>query len=463
MARAILILLVLALGVLVGRLTAPGTPAVPNQGTPRGLSAPGGSANAPFPGQAAPGQGRPGGFASQGTPGSGQPLPVQLARVEVGTLEATRQVGGTVVPAIQANVPAQVGGVVVRVLKNPGDPVKQGEAVVQLDTQALQLALANARASLRSAEINLATQTRTTLEARSRLEAQVRSAQAALQAAQQNYQATLRVKALGGASETEVAQAQAALAQAQANLEAAQSALADNLRAEQETLAALRVAVEQARNQVAQAELNLQNATIRAPFAGSLLAVSATPGAYLAPGATAFVLAQGLRVQFSVPPEEAHLLPVGSEVRFTLGAQTYPLRVEQNAGGTASGGLVLLLARLPEGVRLPLNAVGPVSYTVALARGPLIPVNALQSDGSQLFVYVAEGGIARRRVVQVLAQAGDQVAVAGLPAGAQVVINPPPGLLDGTPVVAAAPGPQAPGSPSTPPHRPGSRPQPGGR
>ncbi|WP_135257465.1 efflux RND transporter periplasmic adaptor subunit [Thermus caldilimi] len=460
MARsAILILLVLALGILVGRITAPGTAAGPAQGTPRGPSTPGLTPNPAFPAQ-----GRPGGFAARGAPGSGQPLPVQLALVEAGTLEATRQVGGTVVPAVQANVPAQVGGAVVRVLKNPGDTVAQGEAVVQLDTQALQLALANARAALRAAEINLATQTRTTLEARSRLEAQVRSAQAALQAAQQNYQATQRVKALGGASDTELAQAQAALAQAQANLEAAQSALADNLRAEQETLAALRVAVEQARNQVAQAELNLQNATLRAPFAGSLLAVSATPGAYLAPGATAFVLAQGLRVQFGVPPEEVHLLPVGSEVRFTLGAQTYLLKVEQNPGGTASGGLVLLLARPPEGVHLPLNTVGLVSYTVALARGPLIPVNALQSDGSQLFVYQVEEGVARRQAVQVLAQAGDRVAVAGLAAGTQVVVNPPPGLLDGTPVVgAASPSPQTREGSSAPPRRPGSRPQPGGR
>jgi RND family efflux transporter MFP subunit len=362
-------------------------------------------------------------------------LQVQLAEARAGTLTASRQLAGTVTPYLQVNVPAQVGGVVARVLKAPGDRVAQGEAVVQLDPTNLEISLRNARAALKAAEINLAAQTRATQEARDRLKAQVVQAEAAYQAAQKAYESARRVHALGGLSDAELAQAQANLAQAQANLEAQRAALAQNERAGEETLAALRVAVEQAQNQVAQAEVNLQNATLRAPFAGEILSIAAVIGGYLAPGATAFTLVQGRRVQFSVPPEEAAHLPVGTPVSFNFAGRSYPARVDQNPGGTVSG-TVPLTARLEASSQeiLPPGAAGTVTYTVSLAQGVLVPVTALQSDGAELFVYAVEKGVARRKGVHLLAQAQDLVAVAGLAPGTQVVVNPPPGLLDGTPV-----------------------------
>ncbi|GGM93179.1 RND transporter [Thermus composti] len=423
MARRIaLFLLVLAVGVLLGRLSLPssgeGGAAL---GTQREAT------RSPIAGQAAPGR--------ESGPFPSVRLQVQLARAEAGTLTASRQAAGTVVPYLQVNVPAQVGGVVARVLKAPGDRVAQGEAVVQLDPTNLEIALRNAQAALKSAEINLAAQTRSIQEARARLRAQLAQAEAAYQAAQKAYEAAKRVHALGGLSDAELAQAQANLAQAEANLEAQKAALAQNERAGEETLAALRVAVEQAQNQVAQAELNLKNATLRAPFAGEVLSVAAAPGGYLAPGATAFTLAQGRRVQFGVPPEEAALLPVGTPVAFSYGGRTYRARVDQNPGGAVSGS-VSLTARLEASPEepLPLGAAGTVVYTVTLARGVLVPVTALQSDGAELFVYAVEEGVARRKGVRLLAQAQDQAAVEGLSPGAQVVVNPPPGLLEGTPV-----------------------------
>ncbi len=227
-------------------------------------------------------------------------------------------------------------------------------------------------------------------------------------------------------------------------------------------MAALQAAVDQARNQVAQAQLNLQNAALRAPFAGEILAVGAVPGAYLGVGATAFTLAQGRRVQFGVPPEEATLLPKGSRVDFAYGGRTYPAEVEQNPGGAPSGGMVTLTARLLQEGDLPLGATGAVAYTATLAQGVLVPVGALQSDGNALYVFAVSGGRARQTPVRLLAQSGDQAAVEGLAPGAEVVVNPPPGLLDGTSVRGGGSARQGPGTqPGQRGNPPSPRPRPG--
>gem|GEM_PF-2813483 len=360
-------------------------------------------------------------------------MTVELVQVERGPLTAERQAPGVVV-ATTSRVSAQGGGVVAQVLKPAGSQVVQGETVVLLDRTPLELALASARAALAQAEIALQSQTRAIAEARARLESQLRAAQAAYRVAQSTYEATRRTFELGGASRVELENAQATLAQAQANLEAAQAALAQNERAGKETLAQLRLQVEAARVQVAQAERNLGLAAIRAPFTGEVTGVNVAPGEYLGMGGVAFTLAaQERRVQFSLPPADAASLSPGSDLTFVAEGQTYTLRVEQNPKAP-SGGQVTLLARFAQGApNLPLGTTGMVRYRLTLAQGLLLPVVALSVEGNTAYVFQVEGEVVRRRQVTVLAQSGDLAVVEGpLAPGDRVVLNPPPGLLDGS-------------------------------
>lgn len=364
---------------------------------------------------------------------------VELARVEQGPLTAERQAPGVVV-ATTSRIPAQVGGVVAQVLKPAGSRVARGETVVLLDRTPFELALTNARTALAQAEITLRSQTRAVAEAQTRLESQLQAAQAAYRAAQSTYEATRRAFELGGASRAELENAQSALAQAQANLEAARAALAQNERAGEETLAQLRLQVEAARVQVAQAERNLALSAVRAPFAGEVVSVGVNPGEYLGAGAVAFTLAAQERwVQFSLSPADAAGLSPGTTLTFVTEGKTYPLRVEQNPKAP-SGGQVTLLARFSqEAPDLPLGTTGMVRYRLTLARGLLLPVTALSVEGNATYVFQVEGGVGRQREVTVLAQSGDLAAVEGeLAPGAQVVLNPPPGLLDGSRVRAAS-------------------------
>ena len=136
------------------------------------------------------------------------------------------------------------------------------------------------------------------------------------------------------------------------------------------------------------------------------------------------------QVNVNVPATEATTLTPGTILSFTSGAVKYPLKVAQNPGAPTNGS-VPLVARFTGDTLPALGAVGSVVYTAKVATGVLIPSTALQADGDQTYVFTVSGGRATLNKVTVLGQAGTQSAVSGIPSGAQVVTQPPTGLLDG--------------------------------
>jgi hypothetical protein len=74
----------------------------------------------------------------------------------------------------------------------------------------------------------------------------------------------------------------------------------------------------------------------------------------------------------------------------------------------------------------------------AAGTGPFVPAQAVGREGEQRFVWVVEGGAARRRAVQVEAVTPQWVRVrTGLGAGEQVVVEGAAGLSDGLRVAVA--------------------------
>ncbi len=370
-------------------------------------------------------------------------ISVQAVSVNAGGLVVEHQTSGTVKPVMQSQVAGQVGGVVLSVLAKAGDWVDKDEAVIQLDDSQMKLSVKTAQAALETARINLSTGQDTTQQANPRLELQLRSAESARSVAQSNYDARKALFDLGGATSTDVDKAKGDLEMAQANLEAAKTALDQNQKSDVQNIAQLKLAVEQADFALQQAQLNLQHASIRAPYAGRLVAVNVMPGEFVGQNAPAFIIAsQEREVDFAVPPADAASLPLGAPVRFALGGKSYALRVSQSPD-VPLGGVVALVAAVPGSLLLSFGAIGTVSYSLTLARGILLPTGALQTNENQNFVFVVEGGKALVRSITLLAESGSAAAVTGVNAGSMVVVNPPPGLLDGSAVKVlplAAPG-----------------------
>ena len=380
-----------------------------------------------------------GGGSSAGRPAT---VTVQAVKVANGPLVAQRTTTGTVVPVTQSNVAAQASGIVESRLVAVGDDVRAGTAIVQLKTDTLELAADNARTQLSGARINLQTQQTNIQQATTQLESQLASAQAALSAAQANYDSAQKVYALGGISKASVDSARSQLAQAQANVTSAQNALSQNQRAESESLQQLKLTVTQAENGVKQAELNLANATVRAPFDGQVASFAVAPGEYVGPSTSVATLVSTQRqVQLNVPPSDAAAFPAGTELTFSTGVAQYAVTVNQRPGAPVNQGVSVTASFGPAsgaaGDPPAVGLVGTVSYRVTLATATLVPISAIQNDGTNTFVFVIQSGKAVQTGLDILSQAGNQAAVSGVPAGVTIVDQPPPGLLNGAAVQAA--------------------------
>jgi multidrug resistance efflux pump len=392
----------------------------------------------------APGQ-KPGGGRQNATSGGRgfSAIPVVAVAVRVGPLTSGNDTAATVAPLTQSAVASQVAGVVSRVVHQAGDWVKAGTPVVVLDTSQLELAVANARVSLENAKITYQVGQDNASQANPKLAFQVQSAQSALQSAQKNYDAQKALADIGGAPASAVDNARSQLEQAQANLEAARSALDQNRKSDTQALAQLKLAIDMAQNQLQIAQLNFANASIKAPFLGQIAAVNVNPGAYVSLNTAVFVLVSAEReIDFNVPPADAPNLPLGTVVQFTYQGRTTPVKILQ-APAAPINGVVPMVAAAPRGLELPFGAVGTITYGLTLARGAIVPIASLMTSEDRNYVYAVEGGKALVRYVKILGQSGTAAAVSGLDDGAQIILNPPPGLLTGSAVQVASLAPSA--------------------
>ncbi len=326
-----------------------------HSGVARALRCAAGGAGSAAPGGAFPGGGRggAGGFSRGGAGGSpgggfaggggtGATVEVQAVTVKSGPLVADRTATGTVAAVMQSNVAAQASGTVKTLLVAAGDEVHAQQPIMQLATDNLELALANAKTSLSNAEINLSTQQTNTEQAVAQLDHQLEAAKSALSAAEANYASAQKVYALGGTSKSSVDSARSQLDQARANVASAENNASQNQRAQTGSLQQLRLAVSQSQNGVKQAEMNLANATIRAPFAGQVAAFNVAPGEYVGPSTAVAMLVSGQRqVQMSVPPSDAAAFTAGTRLSFDTGVAQYPITVTQRPGVPVNQGVAV--------------------------------------------------------------------------------------------------------------------------
>jgi HlyD family secretion protein len=400
------------------------------------------------PGKSA--SGAPGAAATEGNggPGGGKQyaghrqavVPVQAVTVQEGLLTADRTTAGVVNTVVQSQVATQVAGVVKSVLHLAGDWVRTGDIVMQLDDSQLKLSFANAQAALDTAKVNLDAVQDSTGQNDAKFRLQVQSAQSQVDSAQKTYDSQKALFDLGGISASALDQAKSNLATAQAGLESANLALEQNKKGFNTTpsqnVDALKIGVLTAENNLAQARLNLQYASIRAPFAGQIAAVNMQSGMYVGLNTPVFTIVSASRqINFSIPPSDAPALPLGAAIGFEYSGSSFPIKVSQ-APSAPINGVVPMVASVPPSLKLPFGTVGSVSYKVSVASGILVPLNALSTIENQNFVFKIAGGKAVTQSVTILGEAGITTAVSGLKAGDVVVVNPPPGLIQGSTVQA---------------------------
>ncbi|MDX2005181.1 MAG: efflux RND transporter periplasmic adaptor subunit [Meiothermus sp.] len=363
-----------------------------------------------------------------------QSVKVRAVEVQQGTLTTTRTTGVTLSPARESQVAATASGRVLEVLVQEGSRVEANQAVIRLDNANAQTALQNAQLGVQTARVNLERAQRQTSGSLAPLQASLEAAQANLSAAQRRYTEGQQLFKAGAISQVDLTNLEAALNQAQAGADNARESLARAGRAQREDLALLRLQIQQAENQLAQARRSVGDGTIRAPYAGVMVESFVNPGEFVNIGTRAFRLADTSRIEasFRLTPEDAGGLPIDSRVNVIFGGKTFGARVIRSARVPGTDRLVEIVARV-NGV-LPPGGNAQVNYTLTLARGVLVPSGALQTEGRNTYVYVIRDGKAARAAVQVLGDTGSRAAITGLNAGSQVVFPVPVSLNAGNAV-----------------------------
>lgn len=190
------------------------------------------------------------------------------------------------------NMSFRVGGRLATLQVDEGDSIKAGETLGELDKGPYQNALQQAEANV------AATQAKFDLiiagyrdEEIAQVAAQVNQAQAAYDYAQNFYQRQQGLWARRMIAANELENSRSSSDQAKATLKAARDKLSQyhNGNRPQE-IAQAQASLQQAKAQLSQAQLDLQDTTLTAPSAGTLLTRAVEPGSMLSAGSTVLTL-----------------------------------------------------------------------------------------------------------------------------------------------------------------------------
>jgi RND family efflux transporter MFP subunit len=225
----------------------------------------------------------------------------------------------------------------------------------------------------------------------------------------------------------------------------------DGLRAR---LQLARQQLEAARAQLAVSRQDLENYTIRAPFAGIAVSKDAQPGEMVSPvsagggytrtGISTIVDMSSLEIEVDVNESYIARVAPGQQVEATLDA--YP---EWRIPATVR--TIIPTADRQKAtvkVRIAFDQLDPrilpdmgvkvafLEATETEAEGPspraLVPTEAVRTEGGTAMVFVLDGERLERRAVSVGRERGSEVEIlAGVQAGEQVVVAGPEDLEDG--------------------------------
>lgn len=334
---------------------------------------------------------------------------------------AVLQATGYVTARRQATVSAQITGTLVDVLIEEGERVEAGQVLAHLEDTAQRAALAQAQAGLSATQAQLV-----------QFQAQLAQSRRDLARAEE-----LVGRKLVSRQSEEVARTQVDTQAAQVESQRRQ--------------------VEVARAGVAGAQVQLDYCTVRAPFAGVVIAKAAQPGEIVSPlsagggftrtGVGTIVDMDSLEIEVDVNESYINRVAAKQPVEAILDAYPdwkIPGRVIAIIP-TADRGKATVKVRVALGQRDP-RIVPDMGVRVSFLeeekskdaqtappapRGALVPPSSIvQRDGKSV-VFVVEGDRARSRAVTAGRTIGDQRLAEGLSAGTRVVREPPAELADG--------------------------------
>jgi len=370
--------------------------------------------------------------------------PVKSMVVSAGGDTAVRTFPGKVEASKQVELTFQVSGLLVSLPVREGQKVARNELIAQLRQEDFEARLAALRGQLDRAHADLqAARAGVRPEERQRLEAQVRSSEASLVNARAEFGRATQLLRSRTISRVEFDRAETTYRVAQENLEAARQTLEQSAVGRDEDILAREAEVRGLEGRVVEANLQLADSTLRAPYDGVIARRFVEQGQNVQPKQPVVKFQDVDEIEIAVDVPEtvmaadlgcADILQLVAEFSAAPGRR-FPVRIKevaQRADPVTRTFTIRVAMRVPEGINLlpGMSATVAMTYRRANILGGriLVPVGAIFQDspGRQIvWVFGADQTVARRQVktgtasgdrVEIVdgLQPGDRIAVAGV-------------------------------------------------
>jgi HlyD family secretion protein len=324
-----------------------------------------------------------------------------------------------------ATASSKVTGKVVEVLIEEGMKVKEGQVLARLDDTNVKASLDVAQAQLESAKTA------------------VEETRAQLKQANLEFQRTIELAKQNIASPSDLDRAESDAKSLQARI----------ARQERDITVAER--------QVSLWQQQMEDMTIRAPFAGIVTTKDSQPGEMISPisagggftrtGIGTIVDMDSLEIEIDVNESYINRVEPGQPVEATLDAYAQwkipckviaiiPTADRQKSTVKVRVGFDKLDPRVLPEMAVKVAFHETAGSSPAATRTVIVPKNAVQQQEGRDVVFIAQNGRAERRAVTVSSASGNETELsAGVTAGEKVIVDSPSGLNDGAKVKEAKP------------------------
>lgn len=327
---------------------------------------------------------------------------VQTARVERGSVESTLQLTGKVINDRTVTITALLDGEIIDIRAREGEIVEAGDVLAELDSRQAQALVDKA-----SAELVIQRQ--------------------ALDTAIRNHERLQRLSGAGTATEQALDDSLDQRFSAAAALKAAQATLTLN-------------------------QLRLDNASIRSPFAGTVIEQSAETGQWVEAGTPLFtvVATEGRVIEAFANASDWSGISLSQAARLSTEAPSElswdslvswiapTVSTDDNSGNSVA-------VRFPIGDTAPALLLGQeIDVDLLMARVEDVPIVALDSliedDNGDYSAFVLDGNTARRQsVILGITSLSSAEIVSGLNEGDELLVSPLQAVRDGQTVKISAP------------------------
>lgn len=373
-------------------------------------------------------------------------LPVKAVQVKAEELVNTVSTNGHVEPEMNEPYYSPIATTVKAIFVQAGDHVPAGKLLMQLDDVDARARVAAAESAVKAAQAAVDAATHNgTLEERQTTAAEIAREKLQRDQAQHDLDALTGLSATGAASPGEVAAAKQRLAMAQANLAATEQSAHDRYSTDEVARAQAALADAEAGLKAAQ-QVEAQT-LFRAPLAGTVYSIDATPSEYVDAGKLLLQMAdlnkERVRAYFDEP--DLGRLAVGQKILIQWDAkpgEEWHGHIERTpvtviTYGTRTVGEVLVAIDDADTGLLPDTNVTVTVTTSSEPNALSMPREALHSENGQYYAYKIVDDRLQRTKVTIGAPNLTQVPIlSGLQAGdwvATVSTNGQP-LQEGVPI-----------------------------